>query len=150
MVTASFAFFGHEHVAEDDVLKMVIIFVVMDCVMTVFGSMSNDAAFSSWVTDVTDITNRGFVDIILSIMPVAALLAIFVFDMFTVANGKWEIFFIVLGALPTITGVIGLFILRDSPRLKPDKSGKYMEEVIYGFKPSSIKRHKMIYICLVG
>ena len=150
LVTASFAFFGHEHVAEDDVLKMVIIFVVMDCVMTVFGSMSNDAAFSSWVTDVTDITNRGFVDIILSIMPVAALLAIFVFDMFTVANGKWEIFFIVLGALPTVTGVIGLFILRDSPRLKPDKSGKYMEEVIYGFKPSSIKRHKMIYICLVG
>ena len=150
LVTASFAFFGHEHVAEDDVLKMVIIFVVMDCVMTVFGSMSNDAAFSSWVTDVTDITNRGFVDIILSIMPVAALLAIFVFDMFTVANGKWEIFFIVLGALPTITGVIGLFILRDNPRLKPDKSGKYMEEVIYGFKPSSIKRHKMIYICLVG
>lgn len=150
LVTASFAFFGHEHVAEDDVLKMVIIFVVMDCVMTVFGSLSNDAAFSSWVTDVTDITNRGFVDIILSIMPVAALLVIFVFDMFTVANNKWEVFFIVLGALPAVTGVVGLFILKDSPRLKPDKSGKYMEEVIYGFKPSSIKKHKMIYICLIG
>jgi len=149
-VTASFAFFGHEHVAESDVLKMVIIFVVMDCVMTIFGSMSNDAAFSSWVTDVTDITNRGFVDVILSIMPVAALMVIFVGFNWMTDQGKWEMFFIILGAMTAVAGVAGLFILKDSPRLKPDKSGKYMAEVIYGFKPSSIKKHKMIYICLIG
>ena len=71
VVTASFAFFGNDHFDEKDVLWVVAIFVIMDCVMTVFGSLSNDAAFSSWVTDVTDITNRGFVDVILSIMPVA-------------------------------------------------------------------------------
>ncbi|MDE7454715.1 MAG: MFS transporter [Clostridia bacterium] len=150
LVTASFAFFGNDHVAESDVLKMVIIFVTMDCVMTVFGSMSNDAAFSSWVTDVTDITNRGFVDIILSIMPVAALMVIFVGFGWMTEAGKWTWFFIILGAMTAIAGVVGLFILKDSPKLKPDKSGKYMAEVIYGFKPSSIKRHKMIYICLIG
>ncbi len=150
VVTASFALFGHEHVEPDDVLKMVIIFVTMDCVMTVFGSMSNDAAFSSWVTDVTDITNRGFVDIILSIMPVAALMVIFVGFGWMTDQGKWEMFFIILGAMTAVAGVVGLFILKDSPRLKPDKSGKYMAEVIYGFKPSSIKKHKMIYICLIG
>lgn len=59
-------------------------------------------------------------------------------------------FFIILGAMTAVAGVVGLFILKDSPRLKPDKSGKYMAEVIYGFKPSSIKKHKMIYICLIG
>ncbi|MGN1066633.1 MAG: hypothetical protein ACI4QH_02370, partial [Candidatus Fimimonas sp.] len=97
VVTASFAFFGNEHFSEDKVVAVVIIFVIMDCVMTLFGSMSNDAAFSSWVTDVTDITNRGFVDIILSIMPVAALLIIFVgFDGLT-QNGNWTMFFVILG-----------------------------------------------------
>ena len=150
LVTASFAFFGNNQVSQEDVVKVVIIFVVMDCVMTVFGSMANDAAFSSWVTDVTDITNRGFVEIILSIMPVAALMVIFVgFNGLTDAH-RWDLFFIILGALPAIVGVIGLFIFKDSPSLKPDKSGKYLSEVIYGFKPSSIKKHKMIYICLIG
>jgi len=149
-VTASFALFGNNQVGLEDVTKVVIIFVVMDCVMTVFGSMSNDAAFSSWVTDVTDITNRGFVEIILSIMPVAALMVIFVgFNGLTDAH-RWDLFFIILGALPAVVGIIGLFIFKDSPVLKPDKSGKYMSEVIYGFKPSNIKKHKMIYICLIG
>lgn len=151
LVTASFAFFGNDHVDSDDALMIVIIFVIMDCVMTVFGSMSNDAAFSSWITDVTDITNRGFVEIILSIMPVAALMLIFgVFDQIATSLGRWDIFFIILGALPAVTGVVGLFLLKDSPNLQPDKSGKYMSEVAYGFKPKNIKKHKMIYICLVG
>ena len=150
LVTASFAFFGNEHYDASDVVWVVTIFVIMDCVMTVFGSLSNDAAFSSWITDVTDITNRGFVDVILSIMPVAALMIIFVgFNGFT-ENGQWTLFFIILGGMTALAGVLGLFLLKDSPTLKPDKSGKYMQEVVYGFVPKNIKKHKMIYICLVG
>ena len=152
LVTASFAFFGDEHFAASDVVWVVAIFVVMDCVMTVFGSMSNDAAFSSWVTDVTDITNRGFVDVILSIMPVAALMIIFVGFGWMVEGDepKWRLFFIILGGMTAVAGVLGLFLIKDSPNLKPDRSGKYMQEVVYGFVPSNIKKHKMIYICLIG
>ena len=162
LVTASFAFFGNEQFDESKVVAIVIVFVVMDCVMTVFGSMSNDAAFSSWVTDVTDITNRGFVDIILSIMPVAALMVIFVgFSGMTqrqvdpvthevVKEANWVWFFIILGGMTALSGVLGLFLLKDSPKLKPDKSGKYMAEVVYGFRPKNVKKHKMIYICLIG
>lgn len=150
VVTACFAFFGNEPYTPDKVVAIVVVFVIMDCVMTLFGSMSNDAAFSSWVTDVTDITNRGFVDIILGIMPVAALMIIFVGFGWLTDQGNWTLFFIILGGLTALAGVVGLFLLRDSPNLKPDKSGKYMKEVIYGFTPKNIKKHKMIYICLVG
>lgn len=150
VVTASFAFFGNDHVASEKVVAMVVVFVIMDCVMTLFGSLSNDAAFSSWITDVSDITNRGFVDIVLSIMPVAALLIIFVgFDGFT-QNGNWTGFFLILGGITAAVGVVGLFLLQDSPKLQPDTSGKYMQEVVYGFRASSFKKHKMIYICLIG
>ncbi len=149
-ITASFAFFGNDKTAVENVVPIVIVFVLMDCVMTLFGSMSNDAAFSSWVTDVTDITNRGFVDIILSIMPVAALLIIFVgFDRFT-QSGQWTTFFLILGALTAVSGIVGLFLIKDSPKLKPDKSKKYMQDIAYGFLPGNIKKHKMIYICLIG
>ncbi len=157
-VTAAFGLF--DTASRDNIIALVVIFVVMDCVMTVFGSMSNDAAFSSWVTDVTDITNRGFVEVILSIMPVAALMLIFVvFDPLTLPkytdgeltrSAMWWLFFLILGGLTAISGVIGLFTLKDSPRLKPDRSGKYIQEVAYGFKPKNIKKHKMIYICLIG
>ncbi len=150
VVTASFAFFGNEHFSAADVVWAVTIFVIMDCVMTVFGSISNDAAFSSWVTDVTDITNRGFVDVILSIMPVAALMIIFVGFNGLTENGHWTWFFIILGGMTALSGVAGLFLIKDSPKLKPDKSGKYLSEAVYGFRPSSIRKHKMIYICLIG
>ncbi|MCM1289729.1 MAG: MFS transporter [Corallococcus sp.] len=162
LVTASFAFFGNEQFDESKVVAIVVVFVVMDCVMTVFGSMSNDAAFSSWVTDVTDITNRGFVDIILGIMPVAALMVIFVgfsgmtqreIDPVTnevIKEANWVLFFVILGGMTALAGVAGLFLLKDSHRLKPDKSGKYMAEVVYGFRPKNVKKHKMIYICLIG
>lgn len=150
LVTASFAFFGNDHFSTSDVVWVVAIFVIMDCVMTVFGSLSNDAAFSSWITDVTDITNRGFVDIILSIMPVAALMIIFVGFNGLTDNGQWTLFFIILGGMTAVSGVFGLFLLKDSPNLKPDKSGKYMQEVVYGFTPKNIKKHKMIYVCLIG
>lgn len=36
-----------------------IMIVVLDCVMTFFGSTANDAAFNAWLTDATDETNRG-------------------------------------------------------------------------------------------
>ena len=32
--------------------------IVMDCVMTFFGSSANDACFNAWLTDSTDETNR--------------------------------------------------------------------------------------------
>ena len=33
--------------------------ILMDCVMTFFGSSANDAAYNAWLTDITDATNRG-------------------------------------------------------------------------------------------
>lgn len=149
LVTASFAFFGNKS-AVAGVTMIAVIFVLMDCVMTLFGSLSNDAAYSAWITDVTDVTNRGFVDTILSILPVAALMMIFVvFDGFTQTD-NWTTFFLILGGITVVTGVVGLFLFKDSPKLKPNRSGKYLSDVIYGFKPKTVKNHKMIYVCLIG
>ena len=42
----------------------VTITIVLDCVMTFFGSSANDACFNAWLTDSTDSTNRGRVSIL--------------------------------------------------------------------------------------
>lgn len=149
VVTASFALFGNQSVTTG-VVTVAVLFVVMDCVMTLFGSLSNDAAYSAWITDVTDITNRGFVDTVLSVLPVAALMLIFVvFDGLTQTD-NWTAFFLILGGITVSAGILGLFLFKDSPDLKPNKDGNYMANVVYGFRPKNVKRHKMIYVCLLG
>ena len=150
IVTALFALFGNDQVETANVTRIVVLFVIMDCIMTLFGSMSNDAAFSAWVTDVTDITNRGLVDVIISMMPIAALMIIFVgFDGLT-QNGQWSLFFIILGAVTTLIGILGLFLFKDSKDLKPDLSNSYLKNTFYGFIPTNIKNNKMIYICFIA
>ena len=147
--TAAFALFGNGQVALPAGLA-VTLFVVMDCVMSAIGSAANDAAFSAWVTDVTDVTNRGVVDIVLSIMPILALVVIFAgFDSMT-TSGNWTGFFLVLGALTTAAGVLGLWIFRDSPALRPTVGSSYLRDVLYAFRPANIRANRMIYVCFLG
>lgn len=131
-----------------------VMIIVMDCLMTAIGSTANDAAFNAWITDVTTHDNRAKAEGVLQIMPLAALLVIFgVFDSFT-QKGQWMIFFGVLGAITTAMGIIGIFLLKDSPDLKP-KSGNFFKELGYGFRPSVVKKNRDLYliyaaICIIG
>lgn len=131
-----------------------VMIIVMDCLMTAIGSTANDAAFNAWITDVTTSDNRAKAEGVLQIMPLAALLVIFgVFDSFT-QKGQWMVFFGVLGAITTAMGIIGVFLLKDSPDLKP-KSGNFFKELGYGFRPSVVKKNRDLYliyaaICIIG
>ena len=50
--------------------------IVGDCVMTLFGSTANDAAFSAWVTDNTEKEYRGRIESVISILPLIAMLIV--------------------------------------------------------------------------
>ncbi|NLV34724.1 MAG: MFS transporter [Clostridiaceae bacterium] len=152
ILTMAFAFFGNEAYANDakTITMIVIAFVAMDAIMSFVGSMANDAAFSAWVTDVTDITNRAFVDTIGSIFPLIAMVLILVGFSGFANKGQWAEFFAILGAIPTVSGIIGLFIFRDSPNLKPSPDKTYINQISFGFKWKNIIDNKMIYICFLG
>jgi len=49
--------------------------ILLDCVMTFFGSSANDAAFNAWLTDATDEAGRGAAALVL----LPALWAVFRF-----------------------------------------------------------------------
>ena len=51
--------------------------VVLDCIMTFFGSTANDAAFNAYVTDVTNDKIRGKVESVLAVLPLVSMLIIF-------------------------------------------------------------------------
>ncbi|MBR2769785.1 MAG: MFS transporter, partial [Solobacterium sp.] len=60
------------------VMMIAALLVIFDCLMTVAGSTSNDAAFNAWVADVTDETNRGRLNSVLAILPVIAVVIVFI------------------------------------------------------------------------
>ena len=85
--------------------------IILDCIMTFFGSSANDAAFNAWLTDSTDNTNRGAAEGINSMMPLVAILVVFggfmFFDLSLASSWVW-IFAIIGGVVITI-GVLGIF-----------------------------------------
>ena len=126
--------------------------VIFDCLMTVAGSTSNDAAFNAWVADVTDKTNRGRLNSILAILPVIAVVIVFVGlgSLYNSANESNARFFIVLGCIPLFAGILALFILQDAPGIRKSEGQDYFKETFYGFRKEVFQKHKMIYVCLLA
>ncbi len=125
-----------------------VLVVVGDCVMTLFGSAANDAAFNAWVTDNTKPSYRGQVESILSILPLIALLIVAGgFGIIKGLVGGYQNVFIGLGAIITLCGIAGIFLFKDSPTI--EKSGSF-GDIIYGFRPSVIKNHLPFYATLLS
>ncbi len=122
--------------------------IILDCLMTFFGSTANDAAFNAWVTDMTDSTNRGAAEGINSMMPMIAILAVFggfmAFDLDK--SESWVWIFAIIGICVIAVGILGLFII-ENDKSAPSQSG-YLKNVIYGFLPSTIKENGSLYFYL--
>ncbi|MBQ8719923.1 MAG: MFS transporter [Clostridia bacterium] len=125
--------------------------IVMDCVMTFFGSSANDAAFNAWLTDMTDSTDRGAAEGINSMMPLVAILAVFGgFMGFDLGSSQsWTTIFIIIGAAVVLIGVLGLFII-ESPEIKTEDNRNYLANIVYGFRYSVIKENPLLYITLAA
>lgn len=140
--------------SDDKILKMVILVVVMDCVMSLIGSVCNDAAFNTWITDISDTSNRARVDTVLAIMPLLALAVVFAgFDSLTNASATtddWKKFFVILGIIPSVAGLVGLFLMKDKKGILPNRENSFWSDFTYSLQPKVIKTNKMLYVCLAG
>jgi MFS family permease len=154
VIIMAFAFITTENTAKlfpqaNVVTATIAIVVVMDCLMTFFGSTANDASFNAWVTDVTVPSNRGKAEGLLAALPLIAMLIVFGgFDGLT-RNGKWKEFFIIIGGMVILGGFAGLFIIKDKC-VEQTGNKSYFMNIIYGFRPSVIKKNKPLYILLIA
>ncbi len=122
--------------------------IILDCVMTFFGSSANDAAFNAWLTDVTNEKNRGAAEGVNAMMPLLAILAVFggfmAFDLDV--QESWTSIFCIIGGIVIAVGVLGFFLIRE-PKLSKSGDG-YLSTVFYGFTPSSVGANPALYLCL--
>ena len=125
--------------------------IIMDCVMTFFGSSANDACFNAWLTDVTDETNRGAAEGINSMMPLVAILAVFGgFMSFDLGKSEsWTAIFAIIGVAVIIIGAVGFFLI-DEPKLEISQNKSYFANIFYGFRPSVMRENKKLYVYLAA
>ena len=125
--------------------------IIMDCVMTFFGSTANDACFNAWLTDSTTHESRGAAEGINAMMPLVAILAVFggfmSFDLNK--SGSWTVIFLIIGIAVILIGIIGFFLI-DEPHKKADGTDHYFANIIYGFRPSVMRANPLLYLLLIA
>ena len=125
--------------------------IIMDCVMTFFGSSANDACFNAWLTDSTDETNRGAVEGINSMMPLLAILVVFGgfmgFDL--TRSQSWTTIFILIGSVVIALGIAGFWLIHE-PKLDTSGNEHYFKNLFYGFRPGVVKENPGFYLSLLA
>ena len=152
--TMAFAFISRENVemmvgAERALSTGVLMVILMDCVMTFFGSTANDASFNSWVTEITDSENRPKVEGVLNTFPLISMLIVAGGAGILINLTNWPTFFIIVGAVVVVCGILGLFFVKDVKSVQSEDSS-FFRNLIYGFRPSVIKENKKFYIALLA
>ncbi|WP_449371931.1 MFS transporter [Arthrobacter psychrolactophilus] len=152
--TAAFGFVQTSALAEllpaaNAVVLAIIAIVFLDAIMSFFGSGANDAAFNAWVTESTVPANRGRVEGVLSVMPLLSMLVIFgLLDGLT-QDGRWQLFFGIIGALTAAIGVLAWFLVRDAPTMVVS-GDSYLKSVMHGLRPQVMRANPRLYWALTA
>lgn len=130
------------------VLSRCIMVVVLDCVMTYFGSTAYDACFNAWTTDISDDSNRGKISALIQLAPIGAQVLLVgagaVIDTF-----GYNAFFLFTGILVSITGLIAGHFLKDADSLKPTvKEDHIFTSILKSFSFRSIHENRDLFLVL--
>ncbi|MBR0416222.1 MAG: MFS transporter [Firmicutes bacterium] len=130
-------------------IKSVMMTIVMDCIMTFFGSTANDAAYNAWLTDRGDSGNRGKIEGINSMMPLVSILIVFGgFMSFNLdERSSWTAIYYIIGIATTLIGIAGCFIIEDAPDLKKTEAS-LGDTLLYSFRPSTFRENRILYLVL--
>ena len=122
--------------------------IIMDCVMTFFGSSANDACFNAWLTDMTADGGRGAAEGVNSMMPLLAVFGGFMgFDLDK--SESWNSIFTIIGVVVTLIGIAGLFLLEE-PKLGQRERQNYFANILYGFRPRAVRENPVLYRTLLA
>ena len=129
----------------------VMLVILMDCVMTFFGSSANDACFNAWLTDSSDDSNRGSIEGINAMMPLVSILVVFGgFMSFDLDKAEsWTTIFNVIGIVMILIGISGFFLIQETG-IKTDENSKYFSNIFYGFRPNVVRENKPLYVTLAA
>lgn len=125
--------------------------IILDCVMTFFGSAANDACFNAWLTDSADETIRGAAEGINAMMPLVAILAVFggFMGLDQSLPESWTVIFFVIGGIVLVLGILGFWLIEE-PKVDTAENQSFLKNLLYGFRPAVIRANHRLYLTLLA
>ncbi len=125
--------------------------VLMDALMSFFGSMGNDASFNAWTNDMMTERNRGQIGAALATQPViGTIVGTVTGGMLIGSNDNYMRLFVVMGGLVIAFGLLSLLILRDAEDLMAHKEGSFLHQLLSAFNFKEFFRHRELVWVLIA
>jgi len=125
--------------------------ILLDCIMTFFGSAANDACFNAWLTESGEESNRGSIEGINAMMPLIAVLVVFggfmAFDL--ERESSWTVIFLIIGIGVMLIGILGLFLIEERGSARVENQS-YFKNLFYSFRIQVIKENMLLYAVLAA
>ena len=135
-----------EFLPKNELVVAAIMVIAMDALMSFFGSMGNDAAFSSWTTDLSNDSNRGQIGAVLAALPIIATIVGTVVSGILIAALDYFVFFIIVGVFVIIIGLLGIIFMREADGIVPNKDEKGFGHQFFSvFNFKNIKENKELF-----
>lgn len=117
-----------------------------DAIMSFFGSVGYDSAFSAWTTDISNESNRGQIGGAFATLPVLATIFGSVVSGIIIETLDFFAFFVIVGSIVTLIGVFTLFTLKDAPTLTAKKDPKgYWHQFFSVFNYKTVLNNKELF-----
>lgn len=124
--------------------------VVLDSVMTFFGSTANDAAFNAWTADVASSEKRGRVEGVLNLCVFIAQIVAFAAAGLVIDSIGYFAFFYALGAIVLLAGLVGGLMLKEPVLLIDEKPRRsFWAEFADLFQFKLLKENRALFILLL-
>lgn len=146
------SFFGLRDISEIVTVTAITV-IAFALILAFLRSTTSDAAFSSWLTDVSTPETSAKIETAFTIMGFVAT-GVITFLVASAESGKrdYSEIFVLLGMTAIVIGILG-FALIENPRRskkkkKKEKESSYWSDLFYGFKPSVVKENSNLYLIL--
>jgi MFS family permease len=123
--------------------------ILLDCVMTFFGSTANDAALNAYITDVTNIENRGRVMGVVEILTWVAILVVYAGAGPIIESLGYYTFFYAIGGLVFLLGLVGSTFIHEEPVVDMP-SGTYWRQLTDSFQWKNLIANREFFLVMIA
>ena len=139
--------------AAEIITAMAVTVVSFTLILAFLRSTTNDAAFHSWLTDISTPESSPKIEIAFTVMGFAAT----GFITYLVTNAELEIIdystiCVIFGVIAISLGISGFFLIDnpDNPQKDEEDRSGYWSDLFYGFRPSTVKKNINLYLMLLS
>jgi MFS family permease len=123
--------------------------ILLDCVMTFFGSTAYDSALNAYTTDVTTTENRGRVMSVVQILTWVAILIVYAGAGPIIESMGYYVFFYFIGGLVLLLGIIGSFFIREQPVVDQPRD-TYLHQLFDSFQWKNLVSNRNFFLLMIS